>query len=122
MAFAGSGAHVDAGVVPPRYRDLVRLAGGAMGEVYRALDGELQRPVAIKLLPERYAAEHELRQRFTREALAAARLSAGPNTVTVYDVGEWQGCPYIVMEYLAGGSAGASAGWPKRPQHSITPT
>ena len=75
-----------------------------MGEVYRAVDGELERPVAIKLLAAAYAAEPDLRQRFTREALAAARLSAGPNTVTVYDVGEWQERPFLVMEYLAGGS------------------
>jgi len=75
-----------------------------MGEVYRAVDGELERPVAIKLLAAAYAAESDLRQRFTREALAAARLSAGPNTVTVYDVGEWQERPFLVMEYLPGGS------------------
>src|SRR5207244_12898235 len=84
--------------------DPVRLAGGGMGEVYRAVDRDLERPVAIKLLAEPYAADPELRQRFTREALAAARLAAGANTVTIYDVGEWQGRPYIVMEYLPGGS------------------
>lgn len=75
-----------------------------MGEVYRATDAKLDRTVAIKLLAERYAADHEVRERLTREALAAGRLSAGPNTVTIYDVGEWDGRPYIVMEYLPGGS------------------
>ena len=49
-------------------------------------------------------ADSELRQRLTREALTAGRLTAGPNTVTIYDVGEWDGRPYIVMEYLPGGS------------------
>jgi hypothetical protein len=60
--------------------------------------------VAVKLLDERFTADLELQQRFTREALAAARLSGGPNTVTIFDVGRWRGRPYIVMEYLPGGS------------------
>jgi hypothetical protein len=104
MASAQSRMPGAVGLLPPRYRDPERLAGGGMGEVYRAVDGELERPVALKLLAEPYAADAELRQRFTREALAAARLSAGPNTVTIYDVGEWRSRPYIVMEYLSGGS------------------
>jgi eukaryotic-like serine/threonine-protein kinase len=91
-------------VLPPRYRDPVRLAGGGMGDVYRATDRELDRTVAIKLLAGRYAADVEPRARFMREALAAARLSAGPHTVTIFDVGEWDGRPYLVMEYLPGGS------------------
>lgn len=76
------------------------MAGGGTGEVYRAVDRELERRVAVKLLDRRYATDPELQQRFTREALAAARLSAGPNTVTIFDVGRWRGRPYIVMEYL----------------------
>ncbi len=91
-------------LLPPRYRDPERVAGGGMGDVYRASDVTLGRTVAIKLLPDRYAADADMLRRFMREALAAARLSGGPNTVTVYDVGEWQGRPFIVMEYLAGGS------------------
>jgi serine/threonine-protein kinase len=91
-------------LLPPRYRDPERVAGGGMGDVYRASDATLGRTVAIKLLPDRYVADEEMLRRFRREALAAARLSGGPNTVTVYDVGEWQGRPFIVMEYLAGGS------------------
>src|SRR6266851_5779693 len=91
-------------LLPPRYRDPERAAGGGMGDVYRASDATLGRTVAIKLLPDRYVADEEMLRRFRREALAAARLSGGPNTVTVYDVGEWQGRPFIVMEYLAGGS------------------
>jgi eukaryotic-like serine/threonine-protein kinase len=75
-----------------------------MGEVYRAIDSLLQRKVAVKLLSERHARDDEVRARFRREALAAARLSGTPHVVTVFDVGEHEEQPYIVMEYLEGGS------------------
>jgi len=60
--------------------------------------------VAIKILADSYAHDESVRERFTREALSAARLSGEPNTVTIYDVGEHDDRPYIVMEYLGGGS------------------
>ena len=75
-----------------------------MAEIYRATDSVLGRTVAIKVLSDRYAQDDSIRQRFTREALAAARLSGQPNTVTIYDVGDHAERPYIVMEYLSGGS------------------
>ena len=75
-----------------------------MGDLYRAVDEVLERPVAVKLLAERFAADVEIRRRFRREALTAARLSGEPNTVTIFDVGEWRGTPFIVMEYLSGGT------------------
>ena len=75
-----------------------------MGEVYRATDSILERKVAVKLLSERHAREEEVRARFRREALAAARLSGTPHVITVFDVGEHKEQPYIVMEYLDGGS------------------
>jgi hypothetical protein len=75
-----------------------------MGEVYRAIDSLLERKVAVKLLSERHARDDEVRARFRREALAAARLSGTPHVVTVFDVGEHEEQPYIVMEYLEGGS------------------
>jgi predicted Ser/Thr protein kinase len=75
-----------------------------MGEIFRATDDVLGRAVAIKILAERHAKDEATRRRFTREALAAARLSGEPNTVTIYDVGEWNERPFIVMEYLGGGS------------------
>src|SRR5688500_17989683 len=78
-----------------------------MGEIYRARDETLGRTVAIKLLADRYAADDEVRRRFTREALAAARLSGEPAVVTIFDVGEWNGRPFIVMEHLEGGSLAA---------------
>jgi len=75
-----------------------------MGEIYRATDEVLGRTVAVKVLAEGYAEDPGVRERFTREALAAARLSGRPNVVTIFDVGELSGRPFIVMEYLGGGS------------------
>jgi serine/threonine protein kinase len=80
------------------------LAHGGMGEIYRAVDQELDREVAVKVLAERFAEDHELRERFRREALTAARLSGNANIVTIFDVGEHEGRPLIVMELLPGGS------------------
>ena len=60
--------------------------------------------MAVKLLADRYAADVGIRERFKREALAAARLSGEPGAITIFDVGEWEDRPFIVMEYLAGGS------------------
>ena len=75
-----------------------------MGEVYRATDSVLERKVAVKLLSERHARDEDAHARFRREALSAARLSGAPHVITVFDVGEHGTQPYIVMEYLAGGS------------------
>jgi eukaryotic-like serine/threonine-protein kinase len=75
-----------------------------MGEVYRATDSVLERKVAVKLLAERYSHDDDVRARFRREALAAARLSGAPHIITVFDVGEHRKRPFIVMEYLQGGS------------------
>ena len=90
--------------LPPRYRNVRPLAHGGMGEVLRATDDELGREVAVKLLAHRYAQDRDLRARFRREALAAARLSSNPNIVTIFDVAEHEGRPLIVMEYVGGGS------------------
>jgi eukaryotic-like serine/threonine-protein kinase len=95
---------VDTDIFPPRYRGAQQIARGGMGEIYRATDTTLGRAVAIKVLAERYSSDDGVRRRFTREALAAARLSGQRNTVTIYDVGSHNDRPYIVMEYLAGGS------------------
>ncbi len=92
-------------MLPDRYADVERIGHGGMGDILRAQDTALGRIVAVKVLAERYAADESIRARFTREALAAARLSAAPNTVTIFDVGEAEGGrPYIVMEYVGGGS------------------
>jgi eukaryotic-like serine/threonine-protein kinase len=95
---------VDTELLPPRYRSPKRIARGGMGEIYRATDSTLGRAVAVKLLAARYSRDDAIRQRFTREALAAARLSGEPHIVTIFDVGEQADRPFIVMEYLSGGS------------------
>jgi tRNA A-37 threonylcarbamoyl transferase component Bud32 len=90
--------------LPSRYHSLELIAHGGMADVYRATDAELGRDVAIKVLSERHADDQELRARFTREAQTAAGLSAEPGIVTIFDVGESDGRPYIVMELLTGGT------------------
>ena len=91
-------------ILPPRYRGPQRIGRGGMGDIYRATDSVLGRAVAVKVLADRWAEDDAVRERFTREALAAARLSGEPNTITIFDVGEWNEQPFIVMEYLGGGS------------------
>ena len=68
-----------------------------------AEDTLLGRPVVIKLMAEIDARDELLRRRFLREGNAAARLSGHPHVVTIYDVGEWEGRPFIAMEYLPNG-------------------
>jgi serine/threonine-protein kinase len=91
-------------LLPDRYRSPRLIGHGGMGEIYRATDTALGRTVAVKLLATHQAEDEEVRARFLREALAAARLSGRPHIVTIYDVDEWDGRPFIVMEHLAGGS------------------
>jgi len=81
-----------------RYELQEPIGEGAMATVYRALDRELNRPVAVKVLKDLSAG---LRERLKREALAIARL-AHPNVVTLYDVGEQGGRMYLVMELVRG--------------------
>jgi eukaryotic-like serine/threonine-protein kinase len=95
---------VETELLPPRYASPGRLGQGAMGDIYLATDEALGRRVAVKVLSERYAQDEAIRARFKREALAAARLSGEPGAVTIFDVGEWQGRPFIVMEHVEGGS------------------
>jgi serine/threonine-protein kinase len=91
-----------------------------MGEIFCAVDTELDREVALKVLAARYAKDVPLRARFEREALAAARLSGTPNIVTIFDVTEHAGRPIIVMEYLPGGSLEAQiAGTPCPPSQAL---
>src|SRR5207237_1109911 len=90
---------------PPRYRSPRLIGRGAMGDIFSATDDILGREVVVKVLSDRYAADEGIRERFKREGLAAARLSGEPGAVTIFDVGEWQERPFIVMEYLAGGAS-----------------
>jgi eukaryotic-like serine/threonine-protein kinase len=84
-----------------RYHVERELARGGMAIVYLAHDEELRRPVVIKLLAEHLAADRSFHARLLREARLAGRLSH-PNVVRVYDAGESDGRPFIVMEYVPG--------------------
>jgi eukaryotic-like serine/threonine-protein kinase len=86
-----------------RYRVADVLGRGGMAVVYLARDDELDRPVAIKVLAGHLADDPAFRDRFVREARLAAGLSH-PNVVQIYDAGEDNGTPYIVMEYVDGRS------------------
>ena len=82
------------------YEILGKLGGGAMGVVFRAWDARLHREVAIKVLHDDYTMPG-MRQRFLQEARAASALNH-PNICTVFDLGEQNGEPYLVMELLEG--------------------
>jgi serine/threonine-protein kinase len=84
-----------------RYELQTRLGAGGMGEVWRARDHDLHRDVAVKFLPERYAADSGRLGRFAQEARAASQLNH-PNIVTIHEIGEAAGMPYIVMELVEG--------------------
>ncbi len=84
-----------------RYEIRERVGEGAMADVYRAWDPHIQRELAIKVLKPEFRARREYAGRFLREAKAAGALSH-PNIVTIYDVGEAGGFPYIAMELLDG--------------------
>ncbi len=90
--------------LPERYESFRLLASGGMGSVWRAYDHVLGRMVAIKLLAEGYADDERAVRRFLREGRAAARLCGHPHVITIYDVGDSGGRPYLVMEHLAGGT------------------
>ena len=84
-----------------RYRIERTLGYGGMAVVYLAHDEELRRLVAIKVLAENLSGDSAFRERFLQESRLASRLSH-PNVVQVYDAGEADGRPYIVMEYVEG--------------------
>jgi serine/threonine-protein kinase len=88
-------------MVDGRYRAQRRLGSGGMAEVWCAEDEVLGRRVALKLMGGRFAESPEFRERFRREAQAAAGL-AHPNIVGIFDRSEWDGTPYIAMELVDG--------------------
>src|SRR5206468_4684325 len=90
-------------VLEVRYKIEEPLGVGGSSQVYLARDQALNREVALKMLDPAAAADLSLRRSFVREARALAQLSHR-NIVAVYDVGEVDGSPFIVMEYLPGGS------------------
>jgi serine/threonine protein kinase len=82
--------------------DVIEVLGrGGMGVVYKATDPHLNRLVAIKMMTGAFSDNPDLLKRFYREAQSTANLQH-PNIVTVYDLGDLEGSPYLVMEYLEG--------------------
>jgi serine/threonine protein kinase len=101
------------------YEILGRLGSGGMGLVFSAWDARLQRDVAIKLLREEFLSA-EMRDRFLQEARAASGLNH-PNICTIFDIGEQDGDPYLVMELLRGETLRSriTAGGPIAPEEIV---
>ena len=82
--------------------EIISLAGvGGMGEVYKSRDTRLDRTVAIKILPDRFASDPQFRERFDREARAISQLDH-PHICALHDVGEHDGTAFLVMPFLDG--------------------
>src|SRR5919199_956045 len=92
---------VAAGTRLGRYEVRSKLGAGGMGEVYLARDTELDRTVALKILPEEVASDRHRMLRFIQEAKAASALNH-PNIITIYEIGRTESTPFISTEFITG--------------------
>src|SRR6187549_115803 len=96
-----TGSAISAGSRLGPYEIVAPLGAGGMGEVWRARDTRLDRSVAIKILPDHFAADTNLRSRFDREARVISQLNH-PHICSLYDVGHDNGTDFLVMELIDG--------------------
>ena len=89
------------GEVLGHYRLLEQIGGGGMGVVFRARDEQLQRDVALKILPTGMLVDDDARRQFRQEALAIGKLNH-PNIAMAFDFGQENGVDYLVTEYVPG--------------------
>jgi eukaryotic-like serine/threonine-protein kinase len=95
------GEGIEVGSSIGHYCIVSKIGAGGMGEVYLAHDARLDRNVAVKLLPADFARDEDRLRRFEQEAKATSALNH-PNILTVYDIGEHEGTPFLVSELLEG--------------------
>ena len=92
---------IEAGAIIGHYEVKTLLGAGGMGEVYRARDTRLKRPVALKLLSRNFAQHEDRLRRFRQEAFAASALNH-PNIITIYEIGDCEFGPFIATELVEG--------------------
>jgi hypothetical protein len=110
--------HVQEPLLGGRYRLARQIGAGGMGAVFEAYDGQLQRRVAIKMLPEELQTDHVARERLRGEALAAAALDH-PFICKIHELGETDGRLFVVMEYVEGETLHALAAQSLLPMRQI---
>jgi serine/threonine protein kinase len=98
-----------AGATLAHYRIVSQLGAGGMGEVYLAEDLNLERPVALKILPSEVCRDADRMRRFVQEAKTASALSH-PNVARVFEIGEADGVSFLAMEYIEGETLDARIG------------
>jgi len=84
-----------------RYKVISKIGAGGMGDVFLATDAELERNVALRILPDKFSVDSESLNRFKQEAKAASALNH-PNIITVYEIGESDGANFIATEFIDG--------------------